>query len=62
MKACVVKRLSGPDGMVYTDIDDLPDDGDNVIIDVRAAGICFPDLLLSRGEYQLKLPPPFVPG
>jgi NADPH:quinone reductase len=48
--------------MVYTDIDDLIDDGDNVIIDVRAAGVCFPDLLLSRGEYQLKLPPPFVPG
>ena len=27
-----------------------------------AAGVCFPDLLLSKGEYQLKLPPPFIPG
>lgn len=62
MKACVVQQLSGPDGMVYTDIDDVTGDGGNVVIDVRAAGVCFPDLLLSKGEYQLKLPPPFVPG
>ena len=62
MKACVVQELSGPDGMVYTDIDDVSNDPGNVIIDVRAAGVCFPDLLLSKGDYQLKLPPPFVPG
>ena len=62
MKACVVQKLSGPDGMVYTDIDDVTSDGNNVVIDVRAAGVCYPDLLLSKGEYQLKLPPPFVPG
>ncbi len=62
MKACVVQKLSGPGGMVYTDIDDVADDDGNVVIDVRAAGVCFPDLLLSKGEYQLKLPPPFVPG
>jgi NADPH:quinone reductase len=62
MKACVVQELSGPSGMVYTDIDDVTGDGGNVVIDVRAAGVCFPDLLLSKGEYQLKLPPPFVPG
>ncbi|MEE6179000.1 NADPH:quinone oxidoreductase family protein [Mycobacterium sp. 050134] len=62
MKACVVQRLSGPGGMVYTDIEDVSGDGNNVVIDVRAAGVCFPDLLLSKGEYQLKLPPPFVPG
>ncbi|HKI40791.1 MAG: NADPH:quinone oxidoreductase family protein [Mycobacterium sp.] len=62
MKACVVQKLSGPDGMVYTDIDDVNGDGGIVVIDVRAAGVCFPDLLLAKGEYQLKLPPPFVPG
>ncbi len=48
--------------MVYTDIDDVTGDGDKVVIDVRAAGVCYPDLLLSKGEYQLKLSPPFVPG
>ncbi|MBW0019046.1 MAG: NADPH:quinone oxidoreductase family protein [Mycobacterium sp.] len=62
MKACVVQELCGPSGMVYTDIEDIGDDGSNVVIDVRAAGVCFPDLLLTKGEYQLKLEPPFVPG
>ncbi|SOJ52769.1 2-haloacrylate reductase [Mycobacterium simulans] len=62
MKACVVQELSGPSGIVYTDIDDASGGDDNLVIEVRAAGVCFPDLLLSKGEYQLKLPPPFVPG
>lgn len=48
--------------MVYTDVDDVCGNQDTVVVDVCAAGVCFPDLLLSRGEYQLKLPPPFIPG
>lgn len=47
--------------MTYTDVDDAAGEA-AVIIDVGAAGVCFPDLLLIRGEYQLKLDPPFVPG
>jgi NADPH:quinone reductase len=62
MKACVVQELSGPSGIVYSDVDDITGGEDNVIIDVRAAGVCFPDLLMTKGEYQLKVPPPFVPG
>ena len=33
-----------------------------VVVDVHAAGVAFPDALLSRGLYQYKLEPPFVPG
>ena len=62
MKACVVQELSGPSGLAYTDVDDVAGNDDTLIVDVRAAGVCFPDLLLSKGEYQLKLPPPFIPG
>jgi NADPH:quinone reductase len=62
VKACVVQELSGPSGLVYTDVDDVAGNDDTIIVDVRAAGVCFPDLLLSKGEYQLKLPPPFIPG
>ncbi len=61
MKALVAQELSGPAGLVYTDVDDVVSD-DAVIIDVGAAGVCFPDLLLTRGEYQLRLQPPFTPG
>ena len=39
MKACVVQRLSGPRGMVYTDIDDVSGGANHVVIDVRAAGV-----------------------
>ena len=35
---------------------------DAVVVDVGAAGVSFPDLLLLRGEYQLRLEPPFIPG
>lgn len=63
MKALVAQSLTGPSGLVYTDIDDAADpSGNAVVIDVGAAGVCFPDLLLIRGEYQLKLPPGFTPG
>lgn len=63
MKALVAQDLSGPPGLEYTDVDDIPDVvEDHVVIDVRAAGMCFPDLLMTRGEYQLRIPPPFIPG
>lgn len=61
MKALVAQELSGPSGLVYTDVPD-PANPDQVVIDVGAAGVCFPDLLLLRGEYRMRLDPPFVPG
>ncbi|MDE2561215.1 MAG: NADPH:quinone oxidoreductase family protein [Sphingomonadales bacterium] len=33
-----------------------------VLIRIEAAGLGFPDLLMTRGEYQVKPPLPFVPG
>jgi NADPH2:quinone reductase len=36
--------------------------GHGVLVDVRAAGVSFPELLQTRGEYQVKPPLPFVPG
>jgi NADPH:quinone reductase len=33
-----------------------------VVVDVHAAGVSFPELLQTRGQYQLKPPLPFVPG
>lgn len=61
MKALVAQALTGTEGLAYIDVDD-PVSADSVIIDVGAAGVCFPDLLLLRGEYQLRLEPPFTPG
>jgi NADPH2:quinone reductase len=36
--------------------------GEGVVIDVHAAGVSFPELLQSRGQYQLRPPLPFIPG
>jgi NADPH2:quinone reductase len=36
--------------------------GRGVLIDVHAAGVSFPEVLQTRGAYQLKPPLPFVPG
>jgi len=42
---------------------DKPVPGDeDVVIDVKAAGINFPDILVIAGKYQDKIPPPFIPG
>ncbi len=36
--------------------------GEGVLVDVHAAGVSFPEVLQTRGEYQVKPPLPFVPG
>jgi NADPH:quinone reductase len=60
MRALQVHALTGPEGVGVAEISP-PGDG-AVLVDVSAVGIAFPDLLLSRGEYQLKLEPPFTLG
>ncbi|MDH6279049.1 NADPH:quinone oxidoreductase family protein [Prescottella agglutinans] len=61
MRAVVVTELAGPSSMVVRDVPE-PDATGLVLIDVKASGVCFPDLLISYGKYQLRPEPPFVPG
>jgi NADPH2:quinone reductase len=61
MRAVQLERLDGPEGLKLVDVPE-PEAGEQVLIEVRAAGVSFPDLLLTKGEYQLKPPTPFVPG
>jgi NADPH2:quinone reductase len=60
MRAAQVTRLDGPDAVEVVDVPEP--DGTGVVVEVAAAGVCFPDVLLTRGEYQMKPDPPFVPG
>ncbi|HWK28669.1 MAG TPA: NADPH:quinone oxidoreductase family protein [Solirubrobacter sp.] len=61
MRAMQIVELSGPESALR--LVDLPEPGgDGVLIDVRAAGVSFPEVLQTRGAYQLKPDLPFVPG
>ena len=67
MRALQVSAFSGPDAVVLADVPEPAAShalalGEPVVIDVRAAGVAFPDLLLSQGMYQMKPELPFVPG
>ncbi len=61
MRAVQVSRLDGPEAVRVVELDE-PDGDGAVIIDVYAAGVAFPDVLQSRGLYQIKPDLPFVPG
>jgi NADPH:quinone reductase len=61
MKAIQVSELSGPDAAVVADVDEPRVDG-AMTVEVEAAGIAFPDLLMTRGLYQYKPDPPFILG
>ncbi len=63
MRALVVESLS-PDlsGVTLTDQPTPARAPGEVLVRVRAASLNFPDLLMTRGEYQLKPELPFVPG
>jgi NADPH2:quinone reductase len=60
MRAARVTRLDGPDAVELADIDEPA--GDGVVVEVHAAGVAFPDVLLTRGLYQYRPEPPFVLG
>jgi NADPH:quinone reductase len=61
VRALQIEKTVGPEGMRLVDVPE-PESGDDLLIEVHAAGVTFPDLLLSRGEYQYKPDPPFTPG
>ncbi|WP_024442445.1 MULTISPECIES: NADPH:quinone oxidoreductase family protein [unclassified Mycobacterium] len=61
MRAVQISRLDGPAAAQVVDLDE-PAGAGLVVIDIHAAGVAFPDVLQSRGLYQHKPEPPFVPG
>src|SRR3954463_4981753 len=68
MRAIQITNLNGPDEAL--ELVDIPEPeashmltpGRGVVVDVHAAGVSFPEVLQTRGEYQFKPDVPFVPG
>lgn len=61
MRAVQITRLEGPSAVEVLEVPE-PTDERMVLIDVKAAGVAFPELLQTRGLYQLKPELPFTPG
>ena len=68
MRAIQIVELTGPDEALR--LVDIPEPepshmmtpGSGVVVDAYAAGVSFPEVLQTRGEYQFKPELPFVPG
>jgi NADPH2:quinone reductase len=68
MRALQITELTGPDTALQ--IVDVPEPeashpmtpGRGVVVDVEVAGVSFPEVLQTRGAYQIKPPLPFIPG
>jgi NADPH:quinone reductase len=59
MRALQVQTEDGPEAIAVVD---LPEPDGELIVQVRAAAVSFPDLLMTRGEYQVRQPLPFTLG
>ncbi len=62
MKAVLCKAWGGPETLVLEEIPSPAPGPGEVVIDVKAAGVNFPDILIIQNKYQVKPPLPFVPG
>ena len=62
MKAIVVTHWGEVSKMQYGDVADPTPRPEEVLIETRAIGCNFPDILMVQGKYQVKPPLPFSPG
>ncbi|WP_460154845.1 NADPH:quinone oxidoreductase family protein [Pseudomonas sp. S1_F04] len=62
MKAVLCKEFGPADSLVLEDVASPVAKKNEVLLEVHAAGVNFPDTLIIEGKYQFKPPFPFSPG
>ena len=62
MKAVLCKAYGPPSSLVVEEVPDLSPGPGQVLVQVHAAGVNFPDTLIIQGKYQFKPDLPFSPG
>ncbi len=62
MKALLCKAFGPASSLVLEDLPSPEPKKNEVLIEVYAAGVNFPDTLIIEGKYQFKPPFPFAPG
>ncbi|NWJ47751.1 MAG: NADPH:quinone oxidoreductase family protein [Chloroflexi bacterium] len=62
MKALLCEQYGTPESLVLREVESLKAGKGQVVIEVKACGVNFPDTLIIQGKYQFKPPLPFAPG
>lgn len=62
MKAVLCKAFGPAENLVLEEVASPEPKNNEIIVDVHAAGVNFPDTLIIEGKYQFKPPFPFSPG
>ncbi len=62
MRAVVCTEFGPPENLVVREMDDPAPGPDQVLVEVKAAAVTFPDTLMLEDKYQFKAAPPYVPG
>jgi NADPH:quinone reductase len=62
MRALRCHELIGPSGLRVDELPEPEAGPGEIVIDVKAAGVNFPDVLITQGKYQFKPALPFTPG
>ena len=62
MHAWLCENPVGVDALTWTELPTPQPKAGEVLIEIKAASLNFPDLLIVQNKYQIKPPLPFVPG
>jgi len=62
MQAWLCENPVGVDALTWKDLPTPQPKAGEVLIEIKAASLNFPDLLIVQNKYQMKPPLPFVPG
>ena len=62
MRALICREFGPPEALVLEDTDTPIAGEGQLLVDLYAAGINYPDILIFAGKYQVRFEPPFVPG
>lgn len=62
MKSLLSVEVGGPETLVLSDVDAPTAGAKDVVIDVHAASVNYPDVLIIEDLYQMRPPRPFAPG
>ena len=62
MKALRCLTWGPPEGLVLEDLPDLVPGPGQAVVEVHAAAVNYPDVLIAANKYQVSIPTPFTPG